>query len=98
YWQNFYDTQVKDDCQGGCLVVKLGAEIADLSEAMRLTTKAGTAAIVDRIERMIAAGIEDGSGSVDDDTRATAEALYDLWLGASVIAKIYGSPAQLDRA
>src|ERR1700760_223770 len=34
YWQNFYDIQVKDDCQGGCLVVKLGAEIADLSEAM----------------------------------------------------------------
>src|SRR5579875_361731 len=44
YWQYFYDTQVKDDCQGGCLVVKLGAEIADLSEAMRATTKAGTAA------------------------------------------------------
>jgi TetR/AcrR family transcriptional regulator, transcriptional repressor for nem operon len=52
YWQNFYDTQVVDDCQGGCLVVKLGAEVADLSEVMRMAvmrvaTKVGTTAIVD---------------------------------------------------
>jgi TetR/AcrR family transcriptional regulator, transcriptional repressor for nem operon len=98
YWQYFYDTQVADDCQGGCLVVKLGAEIADLSKAMRVTTKAGTAAIVERLERMIADGVADGSVSVDDSPRVTAEALYDLWLGASIIAKIHGSPDQLDRA
>lgn len=98
YWQNFYDTQVKDDCQGGCLVVKLGAEIADLSEAMRVTTKAGTTAIVDRLERMIADGIADGSVSVDDSPRATAESLYELWLGASMMAKIHCSPGHLDRA
>jgi TetR/AcrR family transcriptional repressor of nem operon len=98
YWQYFYDTQVADDCQGGCLVVKLGAEIADLSEAMRVTTKAGTAEIVDRLERMIADGVADGSVSIDDSPRATAEALYDLWLGASMIAKIHAAPGQLDRA
>jgi TetR/AcrR family transcriptional repressor of nem operon len=98
YWQYFYDTQTADDCQGGCLVVKLGAEIADLSEAMRVTTKSGTAAIVDRIERMITDGLADGSLSVDATPRATAESLYDLWLGASMIAKIHGSAGQLDRA
>jgi TetR/AcrR family transcriptional repressor of nem operon len=98
YWQNFYDTQVVDDCQGGCLVVKLGAEIADLSEAMRVATKAGTTEIVDRLERMITDGIADGSVSVDDSPRTTAEALYDLWLGASVMAKIHRSPDYLDRA
>jgi len=98
YWQYFHDTQVADDCQGGCLVVKLGAEIADLSEAMRAATKAGTAAIVDRLERMIADGVADGSVSVDRGPRATAEALYDLWLGASMMAKIHGSPDNLDRA
>jgi TetR/AcrR family transcriptional repressor of nem operon len=98
YWQNFYDTQVKDDCQGGCLVVKLGAEIADLSEAMRVTTKAGTTAIVERLEQMIADGIADGSVSVDDSPRVTAESLYELWLGASMMAKIHGSPGHLDRA
>lgn len=97
YWQNFYDTQAVDDCQGRCLVVKLGAEIADLSEAMRETMKAGTAQIVDRLERMIAAGVGDGSLTIDADPRATAETLYDLWLGASVMAKIHRSAACLDR-
>jgi TetR/AcrR family transcriptional repressor of nem operon len=98
YWQFFHDTQAADNCQGGCLVVKLGSEIADLSEAIRATTKAGTAAIVDRLEKMIADGVADGSVSVYDTPRATAEALYDLWLGASMIAKIHGHPGQLDRA
>jgi TetR/AcrR family transcriptional regulator, transcriptional repressor for nem operon len=98
YWQYFYDTQAADNCQGGCLVVKLGAEISDLSEAMRLTTKAGTTAIIDRIEQMITDGIHDGSVSVADGARETAEALYDLWVGASMMAKIHGSPLQLDRA
>ena len=98
YWQYFYDTQVADDCQGGCLVVKLGAEISDLSQAMRITTKAGTTEIVDRIERMIVRGVADGSVIVDESPRATAESLYDLWIGASMIAKIHASPAQLDRA
>ncbi|SEG08163.1 transcriptional regulator, TetR family [Actinacidiphila yanglinensis] len=97
YWQNFYDTQAVDDCQGRCLVVKLGAEIADLSEAMRETMKAGTTQIVDRLERMITAGVGDGSLTIDADPRATAETLYDLWLGASVMAKIHRSTACLDR-
>ncbi|GHJ38411.1 TetR/AcrR family transcriptional regulator [Streptomyces sp. TS71-3] len=98
YWQYFYDTQVADDCQGGCLVVKLGAEISDLSQAMRMATKAGTAEIVERIEKMIVRGIADGSVSVDEGARATAETLYGLWIGASMIAKIHGGPGQLDRA
>jgi TetR/AcrR family transcriptional repressor of nem operon len=98
YWQNFYDTQVVDDCQGGCLVVKLGAEIADLSEVMRVATKVGTAAIVDRLEQMITDGIADESVSVDGSPRTTAEALYNLWLGASIMAKIHRSPDYLDRA
>ncbi|CDR07447.1 TetR/AcrR family transcriptional regulator [Streptomyces iranensis] len=98
YWQKFYDTQAVDDCQGGCLVVKLGAEVADLSEVMRVATKVGTAAIVDRLEQMIADGVADGSVSVDDSPRATAEALYSLWLGASIMAKIHRSPDHLDRA
>jgi len=98
YWQNFYDTQVVDDCQGGCLVVKLGAEVSDLSEAMRVVMKAGTTAIVDRVEQMIISGIADGSVSVDAGPRTTAEALYDIWLGASVMAKIHRSPDCLDHA
>ncbi|MFH7340722.1 TetR/AcrR family transcriptional regulator [Streptomyces sp. KHY 26] len=98
YWQRFYDTQAADGCQGGCLVVKLGAEVSDLSEVMRAATKAGTTAIVDRLEQMITDGITDGSVSVGESPRMTAEALYDLWLGASMMAKIHRSAHHLDRA
>jgi len=98
YWQNFYETQIVDDCQGRCLVVKLGAEVSDLSETMRMAMKVGTAAIVDRVEQMIISGIADGSVSVDASPRTTAEALYDTWLGASVMAKIHRSSDYLDRA
>jgi TetR/AcrR family transcriptional repressor of nem operon len=98
YWQNFYVTQIVDDCQGRCLVVKLGAEVSDLSETMRMAMKVGTAAIVDRVEQMIISGIADGSVSVGASPRNTAEALYDTWLGASVMAKIHRSPDYLDRA
>lgn len=98
YWRNFYDTQVIDDCQGRCLVVKLGAEVSDLSETMRMVLKVGTTGIVDRIEKMIINGLADGSVSVEAGPRATAEGLYDTWLGASMMAKIHRRPESLDRA
>jgi TetR/AcrR family transcriptional repressor of nem operon len=98
YWQQFHDTQSVDDCQGRCLVVKLAAEVADLSELMRVALAQGTSAIIDRVERVITSGLADGSVSIDGTSRATAEALYDAWLGASVMAKIHRSPAHLDRA
>ncbi len=98
YWQSWRDTQSVDECQGKCLAVKLGAEVADLSESMRLALKDGTTAIVDRLERTIAAGVEDGSLSVNDGARTTAQILYDMWLGASVMAKIHRDIAALDTA
>jgi len=96
YWQQWRQTQSLEECQGKCLAVKLGAEVADLSESMRLALKEGTSAIVDRIERTIASGLEDGSLSVDGEARDVAQALYDMWLGASVMAKIHRSLAPLD--
>jgi TetR/AcrR family transcriptional repressor of nem operon len=98
YWHNWRETQSVDECQGKCLAVKLGAEVADLSETMRLALKDGTTAIIDRLERTIAAGLKDGSIAVDGTPRDTAQALYDMWLGASVMAKIHRSVAPLDTA
>lgn len=98
YWQRFYELQSFDDCQGRCLVVKLGAEVSDLSESMRLSLKDGTTGIIDRVERMINDGLADESLSIDDTPRAVAEGLYDSWLGASVLAKIHRDPQPLDRA
>ncbi|KAA0940429.1 TetR/AcrR family transcriptional regulator [Streptomyces apricus] len=98
YWQQWRETQSLDDCQGKCLAVKLGAEVADLSESMRLAMKDGTGAIVDRLERTIAEGLADGSVAVEGDPRGTAQALYDMWLGASVMAKIHRDLAPIDTA
>ncbi|WP_306215047.1 TetR/AcrR family transcriptional regulator [Actinoplanes sp. RD1] len=98
YWASWYDNQSSNDCQGKCLAVKLGAEVSDLSEPMRLSLEAGTSAIVDRLERAIAAGVEDGSVAVDNDPRATAQTLYDLWMGASVMAKIRRDRVHFDSA
>lgn len=96
YWQQWRETQSLDECHGRCLAVKLGAEVADLSEAMRLALKDGTTAIVDRLERTIDEGLRDGSLTIAGEARAMAEVLYDLWLGASVMAKIHRSTAPLD--
>ncbi|MDQ1036855.1 TetR/AcrR family transcriptional repressor of nem operon [Streptomyces sp. V3I8] len=96
YWRQWQETQSVDECQGKCLAVKLGAEVADLSESMRLALKDGTGGIVDRIERMIVSGLADGSIAVDGDPRETAQALYDMWLGGSIMAKIHRSIAPMD--
>ncbi|CDR01616.1 TetR family transcriptional regulator C-terminal domain-containing protein [Streptomyces iranensis] len=93
YWQQWRETQSFDHCQGKCLAVKLSAEVADLSEPMRLSLKEGTDAVVDRIARAINDGLKDGSLSVGSAPHDVARLLYDLWLGASVMAKIHRSLA-----
>ncbi len=98
YLQQWRDTQTLDDCQGKCLAVKLGAEVADLSDSMRAALVDGTDGVVDRLERVVRLGIEDRSLVVDADPRSTAEVVYATWMGASVLAKIHRSAAPLDRA
>jgi len=96
YWKVWRETQSVDECQGKCLAVKLGAEVSDLSESMRLALKEGTDAIVGRLERAISAGVADGSVTVEDTPLETARVLYDMWLGASVMSKIHRSLEPLD--
>lgn len=88
YFQAWQETQSFLDCQGKCLAVKLGAEVADLSEAMRLALKQGTAGITSRLARAIESGVAEGSLSVDADPAQVAESLYQSWLGASIMVKI----------
>ena len=98
YWRQWQENQSFLDCQGKCLAVKLGAEVADLSEAMRLTLKRGTTAIIDRLERAIEIAMMEGSLSVDGDPRDEAQSLYQLWLGASVMAKVTRSGQPFETA
>lgn len=88
YFQAWQDNQSFLDCQGKCLAVKLAAEVADLSEAMRASLKRGTSAIVARLAEAIEAGKADGSLTLDEAPADAAQNLYQLWLGASIMVKI----------
>lgn len=98
YWEHWKETQESFNCQGKCLAVKLAAEVVDLSEAMRLALQAGTAGIIDRLQNAIAMGIADGSLKIEDDANKLAHTLYQLWLGASLMAKITRTKEPLDNA
>lgn len=86
------------DCQGKCLAVKLAAEVADLSEAMRGVLNQGTSAIIARLTAALERGVEEGSLAIDDDPKQVAESLYQLWLGASVMVKIVRGTQPFDSA
>ena len=88
YFANWRENQGAFDCQGRCLAVKLGAEVADLSEPMRLALKVGTAGIVSRLKAVLQTGVADRSLHIEDSAAEVAAALYNHWLGASVMAKI----------
>ncbi len=98
YWQYWYDIEAGTADTPKCLAVKLGAEVADLSEPMRHSLHQGTAAIIDNIASMIREGVTDGSIDAPFAPTLTAQFLYDLWLGASVRAKIEQETAALDSA
>lgn len=97
YWQRWLDKQGQACTAQKCLVVKLSAEVADLSDAMRLTLRDGTDQIVVRIAALIEAGVADGSLPALE-PQATAQALYELWLGASLIGKLHRDLSPLANA
>jgi TetR/AcrR family transcriptional regulator, transcriptional repressor for nem operon len=98
YWLHWQNVQESFDCQGKCLAVKLGAEVSDLSEAMRLALNSGTAGIISRLAKTIKEGIADRSLGVKSDAGELAHTLYQLWLGASLMAKITRDKAPLKNA
>ncbi|MRT42209.1 TetR family transcriptional regulator [Enterobacteriaceae bacterium RIT702] len=98
YWQLWRESQSFSDCQGKCLAVKLGAEVADLSDSMRGTLQTGTAGIIARLAEALEAGVEEGSLVIDDKPSRVAESLYQLWVGASVMVKIVRNTSPFDSA
>lgn len=98
YWQMWYTAQSIDNCQGKCLAVKLGAEVADLSDAMRAVLRKGTEGIVSRLARAIAAGVDEGSLAIEGEPAVVASSLYQLWLGASLMVKIARSAQPFETA
>jgi len=85
YWAQ---TQCSDSATDKCLVVKLGAEVCDLSEGMRRVLDTGTQAVIGLLERCIEQGRADGSITSSLCDATLAQSLYQLWLGASLMMKI----------
>ena len=90
YFQNWYDTQQNGCDHEKCLVVKLSAEVADMSETMRKALDAGYQQTTSWLSEQIKAGWTDGSVPRHDNISAEsmAKRWYFAWLGASLMAKI----------
>lgn len=98
YWQRWLEVQSLEPDARQCLVVKLSAEVSDLSESMRMVLRKGTDAVLARLAACLAEGVGDGSFPSDLDPEATAHALYQLWLGASLLAKVRRESSPFDVA
>ena len=98
YWQGWLETQCGDDIEAKCLAVKLGSEVSDLSEAMRLALQRGTDLVVARLAACIEEGRADGSLPPSLDAADSALTLYNLWLGATVMTKIRRDRSALEAA
>ncbi|HET9112971.1 MAG TPA: TetR/AcrR family transcriptional regulator [Burkholderiales bacterium] len=97
YWQHWFATQCDGCADQKCLVVKLSAEVSDLSESMRIALRNGTDQVIDRLATCISAGVDDGSLPALP-PRDTAQMLYQLWLGASLLGKLHRNHASLKLA
>ena len=98
FWQAWLAQAGAEGIASQCLVVKLGAEVADLSDDMRLILDTGISELVRRIADLLRAGAEEGSIRRFDAPEAVARMLYAKWLGAAILAKLARSQAPLQQA
>lgn len=86
------------NCQQACLAVKLSGEVSDLSEPMREALATGMRQVEERLGAAIRGGQADGSLSQELDAPVVASALYTLWVGAELMAKVQRSAGPLQQA
>jgi TetR/AcrR family transcriptional repressor of nem operon len=98
FFRQWHATQSGDDPQARCLVVKLSAEVCDLSEPMRAALERGTGQVLDRLTACLAEGIATGELSACPDPADVAQQLYQQWLGATLLARVQRRGAPLDQA
>jgi len=86
------------NCQQACLAVKLSGEVSDLSEPMREALATGMQQVEARLAATIRSGQADGSLSPELEAQVLAAALYTLWVGAELMAKVRRSSVPLQQA
>lgn len=98
YFQFWLDTQSSDTTADKCLVVKLSAEVTDLSELMRITLKSGTNRVIERLAECIEAGVRKGEFPADLDAKSVTLELYYMWVGATLLTKVNHTREPLEHA
>lgn len=98
YFQNWLDTQTADTTHDKCLVVKLSAEVTDLSETMRVTLKRGTDRVINRIAECVQEGIDNGEFPAHLDAKFVTNEIYYMWIGATLLTKVNRSRDALESA
>lgn len=90
FWQAWIDSPSHND--GGwaenCLIVKLAAEVSDLSEDMRQILNVGVTKLMERIAYLLQLGQQDGSIPAHIEAEKMAQVMYQMWLGAALLAKL----------
>jgi len=95
YWQ---ESQCNDCQEEKCLVVKLSAEVTDLSEQMRQALQKGMEQSQQRIARCVSEALDNGELASAQPADELARELYSLWLGATLISKVNRSADALHLA
>ncbi|NOX40167.1 MAG: TetR/AcrR family transcriptional regulator [Alphaproteobacteria bacterium] len=98
YFNDWHQKQISATPEDRCLVVRLSAEVADLSEGMSKILQQGVTAVVARLAETLEQGIAQGTIAPFDDPRTMAQTIYHLWLGASLVASLTHSDAPLKSA
>jgi TetR/AcrR family transcriptional repressor of nem operon len=98
FFQSWLDSQSSDHSADKCLVVKLSAEVTDLSETMRVTLKNGTEAVISRLTRAVEQAITLAEFSPNLNANNVTAEIYYMWIGASLLSKVSRTREHLQRA
>ena len=86
YFTEWRKRQVSSVPEDRCLVVKLSAEVADLSPEMSRILEQSVQSIVEHLAKTLREGVADGSVGPHEHSKELAGTIYQLWLGASLVA------------
>ncbi len=98
YFGNWRQIATGNQCPNMCLAVKLAAEVADLSEPMRLELARGMQRITEKIAQTILLAQDKAQFPADIDAVQLAESLYGMWVGASLLTKVSRTMTPMDLA
>ena len=98
YFQDWLESQTTEHTHDKCLIVKLSAEVTDLSETMRQTLDLGTQRIMNRLAACVEEGVANGELASDLDAETVANEIYYMWVGATLLCKVQRSREALECA